>query len=350
MSTVVEVLSIAGSVSIQDHGRAGYQRYGVAEGGAMDRFALHQGATLLNNSTDAAVLEMAGAGARLEISGEKTAFACTGAPMSLQINGQTLRWNSSFVAAPGDIVEIGSASQGVYGYLHIAGGFEVPAILGSRATHSRAGFGGHEGRVLIAGDKLAAAGSGIDIQMRGLPPEDYFNSELIRIVWGAQAHLFDQNIRSRFLDTTFTMTMRRDRMGARLSADDETFLPASGLTGISDAVLAGDIQIAGDGAATVLLADRQPTGGYPRIATVISADLGAVAQMRSGRQFKFGLLGVSEAVDVLRAQDRRARQLPSLLQPLVRDPSEITDLLEYNLIDGFTTGEEPVPIQPSAKK
>ncbi len=306
----------------------------------MDRFALYQGAALLDNAPDAAALEMAGAGVSVTITGEPTVFACTGAPMTLKLNNRKLPWNSSFRVHAGDLLEIGSATQGVYGYLHVAGGFDVPAILGSRATHSRAGFGGLEGRALVVGDKLCVAAGAGPARLCVLPQEAYFSARVVRIVRGAQAHLFDRQLHEQFLATTFTMSLKRDRMGARLESGSTTFLPETGLSGISDAVLAGDIQIAGDGFATVLLADRQPTGGYPRIATVITADLATVAQMRSGECFRFELLDVADAVDALREQRRRIDKLPDMRQALVRDPAEMSDLLEYNLIDGVITGDE----------
>ncbi len=340
MNTTVEIQSVAGSLTVQDHGRAGYQRFGVAEGGAMDRFALYQGAALLDNDINDAALEMAGAGASFAMSGEPGIFACTGAPMTLRLNNRALPWNSSFRVTAGDLLEIGPATQGVYGYLHASGGFDVPAILGSRATHSRACFGGFQGRALAAGDRLLVCAANAPTRLWTLPQEAYFDADEIRIVAGVQAHLFDQTLHERFLSTRFIMSLKRDRMGARLESGSSTFLPQTGLTGVSDAVLAGDVQIAGDGFATVLLADRQPTGGYPRIATVITADLNKVAQLRSGQQFHFSLLDLAEAVDALREYQRTISRLKDTRQALVRDPAEIPDLLQYNLIDGVITGND----------
>lgn len=340
MTITIEILSVAGALGIQDQGRAGYQRYGVAEGGAMDQFALHQGAALLAQSAQLAALEMAGGGGRFRVVSGRGMLACTGATMALSVNDRSLPWGCGFEVHENDVITIAAATNGVYGYLHIAGGFDVPAVLGSRSTHSRAGFGGHQGRTLQPGECIRALVAASHNRPMRLPLPDYLDSSVIRIVWGAQAHLFDSVIKQRFLDASFSVSVKRDRMGAKLDSDGGTFLPASGLTGISDAVLAGDIQIAGDGGATVLLADRQPTGGYPRIATVIGADLDAVAQLRSGRSFRFELLTIEQAVDALKTRRAKLQQIASRLQPLVRDPADISDLLSYNLIDGMTAGRE----------
>ncbi len=341
MSGRLRVLQAGPAMTVQDAGRPGYQRYGVAEGGAMDQHALAEGNALLLQNTDTAVLEMAVAGGQFQVIDAPLQLATSGCRMDLFVDDQPLPWRSNFLVNPGQVIRIGQARGGVYGYLHVQGGFDVPLILGSRSTHTRAGFGGFQGRSLASGDELVAmVAAPTEVRCRRLPEPHYLERREIRIVRGAQAHLFSDSNRSTFLHADFRMSSRRDRMGARLETDADSFAASGGLTGISDAVVAGDVQVTGDGVATVLLADRQPTGGYPRIATVISADLAAMAQLPTNAAFSFKLVSMQEAVSAMRQQRLALAGLPASCTPLVRDPADVPDLLRYNLIDGAINAQD----------
>lgn len=334
MTSILRVVSVAPGASLQDNGRHGYQRYGIAEGGVMDRTALAEGAALLNNTLDDAVIEFSGNGGVFEVCGAPVLIACTGADMHATVDDQPVPWRSTVMVNAGQIMTIGAARQAVYGYLHVQGGFDVPQVLGSRGTHTRAGFGGYHGRFLRAGDELPVAmpscsGQAYLSMTTGLPQQ----AKVIRIVRGAQADKFSDEVYQRFVNTVFTMSPARDRMGARLDSP-HGFKSETGLSGISDAVLAGDVQIGGDGLATVLLSDRQPTGGYPRIATVISADLDRFVQLPVLSEFCFECVGMEQAVDALATYCQSLLSLKDNIAPLHRNPAEMTDLLSYNLVDG----------------
>ncbi len=339
----LEVLSAGPCVTVQDRGRPGLQRFGVAEGGALDPYALAEGAALLGNRPDAAALELFAFGGRFRAGEEALRFALSGAEMAaakIAKDGHRgpLPWRSSGLLQPGEILEIGAGKGGMVGYLHLAGGIATEPQLGSRAVHLRAGIGG--GR-LAAGARLPVgqdAGGEVGLT---LPTPDYLERREIRLLWGPQAEVFAAAERASFLESPYKVSGKRDRMAARLEGPR---LHAEGqLTGLSDAVSLGDVQVPGDGAALVLLADRQPTGGYPRIATVITADLAAFAQLPSGIAFRFRLVEEAEALAALKTWRRAIEDLPGKVQPLLRDPRGMRDLLSYNLIDGVISGREERP-------
>ncbi|MEQ8653825.1 MAG: biotin-dependent carboxyltransferase family protein [Kiloniellales bacterium] len=356
MTAQLEVLSAGPSITVQDRGRPGFQRYGVAGGGALDPYALAEGAALLGNPGDAAALELFGLGGSFRALEQPLRFALSGAVMpaaKITLDGkrENLAWRASSLLQPGEVLEIGAATTGLVGYLHLGGGVATEPVLGSRAVHLRAGIGG--GR-LEAGDRVPVGEDprredpvGEDLEDRAradrltLPQPGYLGQREIRVLWGPQAELFDAAERQRFLSTEFTVSTHRDRMAARL--DGGVFEASAQLTGLSAAVSLGDIQVPGDGAPLVLLADRQPTGGYPRIATVIIADLPAFAQMPSSAPFRFVLVERAAAVKALKAWRDQVKDLAGQVRPLVRDPRNIPDLLSYNLIDGMISVEEELP-------
>ncbi len=343
MTEGLEILSAGPCVTVQDLGRPGLQRYGVAEGGALDPFALAEGAALLGNPREAAALELFGLGGSFRALGRPLRLALSGATMpAVKIGAdarrEKLAWRSSAVLLPGEILEIGAAKGGLVGYLHLGGGVATEPVLGARAVHLRAGIGG--GRLQAGAILPVGADKGRGDRLT-LPQPGYLAQREIRVLWGPQAASFDATERQRFLETSFTVSNQRDRMAARLGG---AVLEASGhLTGLSDAVSLGDVQVPGDGAPLVLLADCQPTGGYPRIATVISADLAAFAQLPSATSFRFRLVERPEALAALKAWRAEISGLPERVAPLVRDPRTIPDLLSYNLIDGMISVEEELP-------
>ncbi|MEM1046698.1 MAG: biotin-dependent carboxyltransferase family protein [Pseudomonadota bacterium] len=344
MSRACLVVQEAGpAVTVQDLGRAGYQRYGVAEGGAVDRLAMAEGAALVGNAPSDAALELFGLGGRFTIENGPVRIALTGATMPATVDGDPVPWRSAFLLEPGQVLGIGPAIGGNYGYLHVGGGLDTPPVLGSRSTHLRARLGGVDGRALRTGDRLSIAPQNPD----SLRDDRLHASTLahprpavpnrIRFLWGSQAHWFSEAERARFLGMTFTVTAKLDRMGVRLKPGGDPIHSDLGLSGLSDAVCLGDIQIPGDGEPAILLADRQPTGGYPRIATILSPDLDHVVQCRPGTELRFAAVTPDEAVDILRARRTYIAGLNRLVVPLRRDPRDIPNLLDYNLISGVVS-------------
>lgn len=333
----LKVLKAGPSMTIQDAGRPGYQRFGVAEGGAVDPWAMAEGAALLGNPSGAAAVEMFGYGGDFAAEAGPIRIALTGAAMKATLDGRPLVWGTSVLLEPDQILSIGAAHGGNYGYLHVGGGFGTEPVLSSRSTHTRARLGGLNGTPLAKGDSLPTLTDRHTQTDMRLVHERAAQPARIRVLWGAQAHWFSDAERGRFLDTVFLVTAKLDRMGIRLSNDGPPIHSDLGLSGLSDAVCLGDIQIPGDGQPAVLLADRQPTGGYPRIATIITADLAYMAQRPPGSDVAFDLVDEAGAIEALSAWRKQLATLPENVVPLHRDPRDIANLLEYNLISGVVS-------------
>ena len=340
MTRFLRVLEAGPGCQVQDAGREGYYRFGVPEGGVMDRAALYENAALLSQPVACAVLEMAGLGGRFEVLGGPLRLALTGAPMRAKIDGVALEWNATAWLEPGQVLEIGAAETGVYGYLGVGGGFAVAASLGSRATLVRAGIGGFFGRALAGGDPLPLGpDDAADTQLR-LEAQERFGGGNIRVLWGPQSGMFSSSERDRFANIEYCVDHRANRMGVRLQTDEPPLRAEGHLSNVSDAVSLGDVQIPGDGYPAVLLADRQTTGGYPRIATIIQADLARMVQARPGESICFKPVSLDEALAALAGQQQRWQGLAGQVTQRLRDPFTMHDLLDYELASGAIAGEQ----------
>ncbi|MDZ7710290.1 MAG: biotin-dependent carboxyltransferase family protein [Roseovarius sp.] len=337
MSRHLHIHQAGPGLTVQDLGRPGYLAYGLSRGGAADRLAIYEGAALLGQAPDMAALEMAGMGGTFEAS-EDIRIALTGAPMKARIDGEAVAWTASHLLPKGARLDIGPATAGVYGYLHVGGGIATPEILGARSAHLAAGIGAP----LAAGDSLPIGPDRGTETGLVLDPEDRFAGGEVRVVAGYQTAMFPDDEVTRFEETQFTRDARGNRMGVRLAPDGEGFASRAGLTVLSEAIVPGDIQITGDGAPFVLMAECQTTGGYPRIGAVLPCDLPRVAQAAPGTALRLRFVPPDEAL----AAERRAAEaragLRRRLRHLTRDPHDIRDLLSYQLISGVTagTGEE----------
>lgn len=331
----LEILSILPSATVQDRGRSGYLRYGLTAGGALDIFALCEGQALLGNGPDDAALELAEFGGRFRATGPLS-VACSGAEMGLLVNGAPRVWRQVFTLEADDILDIGAVKRGVYGYLHVAGGFQTASALGSRSTNRRAGLGA----VPRAGMTLQAGRTTATVALVSLPEPGHFTQRVLRVMPGPQSELFEQTERQAFLSSEFVATRQRDRMGLRLASSFGPVRPANTATLASDAVNLGDIQITGDGTAVVLLADRGSTGGYPRVATIVTADVPALVQMPSGAPFRLDCISRATAVSALGVLCSKLDRLATTVRPVLRDPRDMRDLLSYNLVGGVVKGDE----------
>ncbi|MGJ8604238.1 MAG: biotin-dependent carboxyltransferase family protein [Marivita sp.] len=338
MSRALKLHRIAPGATVQDRGRNAFRAFGLSRGGAADGLALAEGATLLGQSPDCAALEMPGSGGVFEATGGMR-IALTGAPMRATLDGVPLVWNASYAVPAGARLEIGGATAGSYGYLHVGGGFDTPVLLGSRSAHLAAGIGA----ALCAGDVLPVASDARSEVGRVLPQDTRFEGGVLRLVHSFQSDLFDIATQARFCETTFTRDARANRMGMRLNSKGAGFSASAGLNIVSESVLTGDIQIAGDGTPYLLLCESQTTGGYPRIGTVIPADLARAVQTPAGGTLRFRFVSREEALQAQARMHDDLRRLPRLCTPLVRDPSQIRDLLSYQLISGATAGDAPIP-------
>jgi biotin-dependent carboxylase-like uncharacterized protein len=284
----------ANFTSVQDMGRTGWRRFGLTGAGAMDPESLACANALVGNPIAAAAIEFAHAGGEWQVRGADCRIAITGGGFDTSINGEPLQPNASTVLRQGHTLKIGGARDAVWGYLAVAGGVLVAREFGSRSTHVRSGVGGLQGRFLQAGDELKLASTGAPIGAEhtlSRPPLP--RDAPIRVVLGPQDDYFTQAAITKFLSTEYRVTWQGDRMGYRL--EGPPLEHAGGFNIVSDGLLPGSIQVPGNGQPIVLLMDAQTTGGYPKIATIVSADVGRFAQHRPGRTVRFAAVDLDDA-------------------------------------------------------
>ena len=323
-------------VTVQDLGRPGHIARGLSRGGATDRLAILEAAALLGLQSPVAAVEMAGTGGEISVTAPMR-VALTGAPMRTTIDGRPLPWHASHLLEPGQRLSIGGAEAGVYGYLTFAGGIATEPWLGSRSAHLAAGIGAR----VRQGERLPI---GVDPNpseaQRIIDVDPRFSGGAIRVMPGPQSALFDQAVRQRFLEAEFTRAAEANRQGVKLAHDGEGFSAASGAGIASDFIGPGDIQMTGEGVPFVLLAECQTTGGYPRIASVIAADMPRIAQAPAGVTLRFTELTVEAADELFRSDEAVLSDLRRRTRPLTRNPHDIPDLLSYQLISGATPGDD----------
>ena len=268
-------------VTLQDSGRFGMLGQGISASGPMDRGAFSEAAALLDTAGSTAV-EFTTAGLAFRAEGKLQA-ACGGGAFTLTVNGHPRDWPVRLRLDAGDTVEITPGPAGTYGYLRFDREIDIAPVLGSRATNLTVGLGGFKGRALRAGDRLVFGEQGVASAVISATSTE----GPIRVLWGLHADLFDGPVRTAFAATAFTISASLDRMGVRLGDPAGIFKAQRRLTLVSDAIVPGDIQILGDGTPIALMRDHQPTGGYPRIATIVSGDFDRFAQLRPGTEVRF---------------------------------------------------------------
>lgn len=340
MSGALLVLEPGLFTTVQDLGRRGAQRLGIPVSGALDPVALRLANLVVGNPQTAAGLEIALAGPLLEVAAESARVAVAGGSTRLSVEraggGAPLRVSSceSVTLGRGDRVRVGTVEGSAVAVLAVAGGFALAPVMGSLATYVRGGFGGLDGRPLRKGDRLplglAEAPAGADRSSRSLPlvPPD-----VVRVVLGPQDDYFTAEALAAFIGTPWRVSREADRMGLRL--DGPRLAHAKGADIVSDGIAPGTIQVPGSGQPIVLLADRQTTGGYPKIATVVSADLPALGRVSPGAVLRFAAVTVAEAEAARRDLEARIRAFAAQLAPVPgqggADPEQ---LLAANLISG----------------
>lgn len=321
-------------VTVQDAGRPGYLAQGLSMGGAADRLALAEGAALLGQADDLPALEIAASFLTVEAT-VPMRIALTGMPMRARVGDGTLAWNASHMLPAGSRLEL-SGSEGGYSYLHLGGGLALPRVIGGASAHLAAGLG----NMVQAADRLPlGTDKGVETSRR-ISPLPRFEGGTLRVVTSLQTGVFDRQTRERFEATIFRKEARANRMGQAMRSDGPGFSASSGLTILSEIIVPGDIQIIGDGTPFVLLSECQTTGGYPRIGTVLPCDLPRLVQAPTNATLRFRFVALDEAVEAETAEARRRAGLRKELQPLLRDPRDIPDLLAYQLISGVTCGDD----------
>jgi biotin-dependent carboxylase-like uncharacterized protein len=299
---VIRILDPGPQTTVQDLGRPGQLRHGIPPSGPIDVRAFVLANRLAGNPDGAAGLEATLLGPRFTVEAA-CAIAVTGAEAPVTVNGATAPSWATLPLSPGDSVRVGAARAGVRIYVAFSGGLDVPRALGSRATYLRGRLGGLEGRALRRDDVLRLFPAPPP-PVRGLPAAEVPAPEAepeIRVVLGPQADRFTPGGIAAFLEGPYTMLPQSDRMGARLAGPPITH--AQGHDIISDGIALGAIQVPGDGQPIVLLVDRQSTGGYTKVATVGSFDIGRIGQVKPGQRVRFRAVEVAEAHRLRRAWD-----------------------------------------------
>jgi 5-oxoprolinase (ATP-hydrolysing) subunit C len=278
--------------TIQDAGRHGYLRFGVTLAGPMDWMGFATANRLIGNRDGAAVVEIGPAG--IDIRAETAQRVAIAAPgFRVRLDGQALSSRLAVTLPTGAGLQVLPGSYGMWGYLALPGGIAGEPVMGSLATHLRSGLGRP---ALQPGDRLDSAGRAEGPTI-GLYPPAARDDGPIRFIPGPQEHAFDADGMALFARATFTLSSRSDRMAYRLSGPAIT--AAKGHDIVSDGIPMGAIQVPGDGQPLVLMADRQPTGGYPKIGVVIRADLPRLAQTRPGQPVRFAAVTHAQAVAAL---------------------------------------------------
>jgi 5-oxoprolinase (ATP-hydrolysing) subunit C len=327
MSKLV-ISTIGPASSVQDGGRPGSQRYGLTPSGAMDRLALAAANTLVGNELFAAAIEIGPFGAVFAAREGAVRVALAGASRNADIAGRPVAFDTSVTLADGETLTLGFARGGSFSYLALEGGVAGEPMFGSLAVNARAGLGSPYPRPLQSGDELrTATASGAAERRIELPamPEN----APIRIVWGPQDDEFADDSKKLFIDGEWKISATSDRMGYRLEGPEIEHLHGHNI--VSDGTVNGSIQVPGNGQPIVLMPDRGTSGGYPKIATVISADFGRFAQIPAGRGFHFQAVSMAEAQAAARKFAELLRTLPDRLRGLENFDLNIEALRDANV-------------------
>jgi biotin-dependent carboxylase-like uncharacterized protein len=320
------ISAIGPASSVQDGGRFGAQRYGLQPSGAMDRLGLASANCLVGNTLFAPGVEIGPYGAAFTARQGAVRVALSGAPRSADISGRAVAWDTSVTIADGETLKLAMARGGSFSYLAIEGGIAGEPMFGSLAVNARAGLGSPYPRPLQAGDELqVAVASGaperrIDLPVALVGP--------IRVVMGPQDDEFGDGL-NLFLDSEWKISATSDRMGYRLEGAVIKHLHGHNI--VSDGTVNGSIQVPGNGQPIVLMSDRGTSGGYPKIATVITADFGRFAQIPAGTGFRFKAIGIAEAQGEARQFAELLRSLSDRIRPIESFDLNIEALRDANV-------------------
>lgn len=303
----IKIINAGMLSTIQDGGRFGVMKYGFTQSGAMDSKAMSTANILVGNEPECAVIETTLLGITAEFT-ENTVIALSGGDFSAAINGTPIKRNKAYAVNAGDTLAMSYAKSGVRGYLAVSGGFDVPEVMGSRSTNLKSQIGGFYGRKLAAGDIINTFAPIItDTTGRELPEETYENSITLRAVLGPQDYMFTDEDINTFFSCEYKITQQADRMGIRL--DGEPLKGKGSMDIVSDGIVFGSVQVPKNGMPIILAADRQTTGGYAKIATIISADRHLIAQARPGGTVKFAQVSIKEAQKIAKQEQKALKKL-----------------------------------------
>ncbi|MBS4224026.1 biotin-dependent carboxyltransferase family protein [Lederbergia citrea] len=321
----IKVIKSGMYTMIQDLGRQGWQRFGIPVGGAMDEMAAKLVNIVLGNDENEAVIEMTLIGPTLQFK-ENAIIAIFGANMSPKLNGKTVKHGKPVQVRNGDFLKFGAAKPGVRCYLSVKGGFKIDKVLQSHSTFVPAGIGGLNGQVLKSGDLLPLNKPLVHKEVNwGLSHtfENYFQTNgPIRFIKGRQNDWFTNKSKQQFVESSYTISSDSNRMGFRLNGGPAIdLIEKKELT--TEGTAFGSIQIPPNGQPIILMADRQPTGGYPKIGEVIRCDLPRLSQMRPGDKLRFEEVTLEEAQRLLIDEHRELAALKLAFQLKWRDDANV---------------------------
>ncbi|MBU3143683.1 biotin-dependent carboxyltransferase family protein [Clostridium sp. CF012] len=296
--TIMKILKPGMYTTIQDEGRYSYQKSGMSVAGAMDKFALRVANIIVGNSDGEACLEATLMGPEIKFLGEAV-IAVTGANLVPMINNVVVDMWCGVKVSDGDVLSFGTVKSGCRSYISIANGIDVPEVMGSKSTYVKGKVGGFQGRILKAGDeiKIGSSKAGtVKLPTKFIPC--YKKENIVRVVMGPQDDYFTGAGINTFFNCPYEVTIEADRMGYRLSGTKISHKVGADI--ISDGITMGSVQVPGHGAPIIMMADRQTTGGYTKIATVITSDINIVGQLKPGDSVRFKAIDIVEAHKIYR--------------------------------------------------
>jgi len=307
----LEILSPGPMTTVQDLGRYGFGRYGVAPSGAVDSFSLRIANLLVGNPEDEACLEITLMGLKIKARTDLI-IAVTGGDLQPHMNEKPLKMWCGHMIGKGDILSFKTPKSGCRGYLALGGGISVPPVMGSRSTNLSSGFGGLKGRPIQKGDILLSDSPHFYLEEieRAFDPKRvpaYPKDWVIRVLFGPQGDHFTRECRNSFLNSSFKVTSQSDRTGIRLAGPPIQTREGMEDSIISEGVICGTIQVPGDGQPIIILGETV-TGGYRKIATVISADLSLLGQVKPGDQIRFCEVSMEKALQSFREVEEMIAQ------------------------------------------
>lgn len=343
MSAALKVIAPGAHTTIQDLGRHGYQAFGVPVSGALDIVSHRLANRMVGNPDNAPTLEILFQGPVLEVIAESIRVGIAGGGAEIELVGDRPRnlggWRSILLHR-NETFRITRPGESASCYLAVEGGFLVERCLGSASTYVRGGFGGLAGRALRTGDllPLSRERASDKAEIGLLNPPGTGRERPIRIVFGPQQDHFTDAALQQLVSAEFVVSKNSDRMGMRL--DGPPLRHCGDYNIVSDGIATGAIQVPGSGQPILLLADHQSTGGYPKIATVISADLPIIGRRKPGDSIHFVPVSVAEAEGLRRNEEVAIQALIATMAPIkATGDLEATRLLEANLISGVVFDE-----------
>ena len=295
--------------TVQDAGRRGYQRYGLGVSGAVDVQSYVYSNVLVGNKNNEAVLEVTLIGPRIEFT-STCVIAITGGDLSPEIDGLPCPMYRAVKVNKGSILSFGAPKTGCRSYISVAGGLAVTPIMGSRSTYIKANLGGYEGRKLGTGDEIAFRkpfAHPENLEKRVIKKPEWNGSYTVRVLLGPQDDRFTEAGLKTFLSSEYTVTNEFDRMGYRLTGPKIEHTTDGNI--ITDGITFGAIQVPDGGEPIIMLSDRQTTGGYTKIASIINVDMPKIAQCKAGDKIRFEVTDIETAQDEFIAQKEEYKAL-----------------------------------------